>query len=159
MSSRSSSDVDSDETELGSFSSSEEQFDMQEIIEPLVQQPLHVNIPIQQISYPVAQQEHQAQPINGQQYQEPIWNQSNQYVPQDNQQPILLNLDDHMMNNQVLVEWEVHSIVGHHVSNGMIYYRVRWSPPGEWEDTLEPSINCQCDNLIRQYFERHLFLH
>lgn len=73
--------------------------------------------------------------------------------PQDQQE--LLNARQ-LGHYSISAEWEVHSIIDHYISAGIIYYRVRWSPLGEWEDTWEPGFNCSCDGMIRQYFENKL---
>lgn len=142
------SEYSSDETEIASSSSSgtndnqvnREQQPVYEIQHPTLQQNL---IQVQQLDQPQIQQ---------------VWdNNNNEYLQHNLQQPIILDLDNINQEQLIRVEWEVHSIVGHYVSAGNIYYRLRWSPPGEWEDTWEPSVNCQCDNLIRAYVEQHLF--
>lgn len=55
-------------------------------------------------------------------------------------------------------EWEVHSVIGHTLIDGLIYYKIRWAPLGEWLDSWEPSNQCACDTIIRYYYENLLLM-
>lgn len=62
---------------------------------------------------------------------------------------------DRAQRTSAMISYPVNAIIDHQFRTGQIlYYLLKWSPIGRYEDSWEPSCNLSCDRLIIEYWQR-----